>query len=133
MIKVNYLAVAAAAVAAFVASSVWYIVFSKQLIELSAAAGASRSLAWTFPEELVRNLVLGAVLAGLGAQLGIVTWRGAVRLGLAMWIGFPVVLLSGSVFWENVSWQLAALHAGDWLVKLLVIAVMVSVWHRKGD
>jgi hypothetical protein len=24
--------------------------------------------------------------------------------------------------------RLAALHAGDWLVKLLVVAVIVSVW-----
>ena len=50
--------------------------------------------------------------------------------GLALWIGFPVVLLAGSVFHENVPWKLAALHAGDWLVKLLVIAVIVGVWHR---
>ncbi len=39
------------------------------------------------------------------------------------------MLLAGSVIWENVPWKLAALHAGDWLVKLLVIAVIVSVWH----
>jgi hypothetical protein len=47
-----------------------------------------------------------------------------------VWIGFPVVLLAGSVFHENVPFRLAALHAGDWLVKLLVIAVIVGVWHR---
>jgi hypothetical protein len=29
---------------------------------------------------------------------------------------------------ENVPWKLAALHAGDWLAKLLIIAVIVSVW-----
>jgi hypothetical protein len=38
--------------------------------------------------------------------------------------------VAGSVFHENVPWRLAALHAGDWLVKLLVIAVIVGVWHR---
>jgi hypothetical protein len=68
--------------------------------------------------------------AGLSARLGIVTWTGAVLFGLALWIGFPVLLLAGSVFHENVPWRLAALHAGDWLVKLLVIAAIVGVWHR---
>jgi hypothetical protein len=29
---------------------------------------------------------------------------------------------------ENVSWKLAAIHAGDWLAKLVIIAVLVSVW-----
>jgi hypothetical protein len=44
-----------------------------------------------------------------------------MELGLAVWIGFPVVLLSGTVFDENVPWMLgmlAAIHARDWLVKL---------------
>jgi hypothetical protein len=29
---------------------------------------------------------------------------------------------------EDTPWKLAAIHAGDWLVKLLVGAVIVSVW-----
>ncbi|MGH7316977.1 MAG: DUF1761 domain-containing protein [Candidatus Rokuibacteriota bacterium] len=51
-----------------------------------------------------------------------------MQLGLGLWIGFPVVLLTGSVVWENVPPKLAAIHSGDWLLKFLVIAVIVSVW-----
>ena len=40
----------------------------------------------------------------------------------------PVILLLGSVVHEKVPWRLAALHAGDWLVKLLLIAVIVGIW-----
>jgi len=32
------------------------------------------------------------------------------------------------MIWESTPWRLAAVHAGDWLVKLLVIGVIVSVW-----
>lgn len=129
MIKVNTLAVVAAAVAAFVAGALYYTVFSKQLSQLSTSE-VSRSTVSTMLVELVRSLVLAAVVAGLSARLGIVSWRGAVLFALVVWIGFPVVLLAGSVFHENVPFRLAALHAGDWLVKLLVIAVIVGVWHR---
>jgi hypothetical protein len=129
MIKVNTLAVVAAAVAAFVAGALYYTVFSKQLSQLSTSE-VSRSPVSTMLVELVRSLVLAAVVAGLSARLGIVSWRGAVLFALVVWIGFPVVLLAGSVFHENVPFRLAALHAGDWLVKLLVIAVIVGVWHR---
>jgi hypothetical protein len=54
-----------------------------------------------------------------------------VLLGLALWLAFPVILLLGSVVHERVPWQLAALHAGDWLVKLLVVSLVVGTWSRK--
>jgi hypothetical protein len=60
-----------------------------------------------------------------------VEWASGVWLGLVLWIGFPLVLLSGSVFHENVPSRLAALHAGDWLVKLLIIAVIFRMWHSE--
>jgi len=43
-------------------------------------------------------------------------------------VAFPVVLLTGSVFHERVPPRLAAVHAGDWLMKLVVIAGIVTVW-----
>jgi len=49
-----------------------------------------------------------------------------------LWLAFPVILLLGSVVHENVPWQLAALHAGDWLVKLLVVSLIVGIWSGKG-
>ena len=53
---------------------------------------------------------------------------GPVQLALALWIGFPVVLLTGSVIHEKVPPMLAAIHAGDWLLKLLVITTAVALW-----
>ncbi len=127
--EINYLAVVVAAVAAFVVSSVWYGVLGSQLARLNDAyADSARPPAWKVIMELVRSLVVAAVLAGLAVEVGIAGWAGAVVLGLALWIGFPVVLLIGSVIHENVPWKLAAIHAGDWLVKLVVIAVIVGVW-----
>ena len=50
----------------------------------------------------------------------------AARLGLGLWGAFPVVLLTGSVVHEQVPWQQATIHAGDWLVKLLLISALVG-------
>jgi Protein of unknown function (DUF1761) len=132
MFDVSYLAIAVAAVAAFAQSSVWYTVFGGQLMELRHghpdAVEEDRPPAWKMLAELARSLVVAAVLAGLAAQLEIVGWVSAMQLGFVAWIGFPVVLLGGSVLWENVPWKLAVIHVGDWLVKLLLITVIVSVW-----
>ena len=130
MLGINYVAVVIAAVAAFVGAFVWYIVFGKQREVLSSAANPqARPPAWMMPVELVRTLVLSVVVAGLTSHLSITDWTGAVQLAFVLWIGFPVILLSGSVLYENVPWKLAAIHAGDWLVKLLIITVILGVWH----
>ena len=129
MNDINYLAVAVAAVAAFILSAAWYAVFGKQLAGLDDTYAAVGSMpAWKVLVELVRSLVVALVLGWLAVGIDITDWAGAVGLGLAAWIAFPVVLLTGSVIHENVPWKLAAIHAGDWLVKLVVVTVIVSLW-----
>lgn len=51
-----------------------------------------------------------------------------MALALALWVAFPAVLLAGSVFHERVPVPLAAIHAGDWLIKLLLITGIVGLW-----
>jgi hypothetical protein len=52
---------------------------------------------------------------------------GAVGLGALLWV-FPAAILLGSVVHEGVPLALASIHAGDWLVKLILIAAIVGVW-----
>jgi hypothetical protein len=133
MNDVNFVAVVVAAVAVLMLSTVYYIAFTKQLAQLSpayaeAAASNARPPAWQLAVELIRNLVVAFVVAKLAQLLEVTDWTGAVQLGVSLWIGFPVVLWVGAMMWEKVPSKLAAIHAGDWLLKILVIAVIVSVW-----
>lgn len=129
MIHLNYLAILVAAVAVFVFAAAYYITLARQRARLSpAAASRSRPPAWLLGLELFKSIVVATVVAGLVALTGIADLGGALKLGLALWVAFPVVLLVGSVTQENVPWKLAAIHAGDWLAKLLIIAVIVSLW-----
>jgi hypothetical protein len=129
---VNVRAVLVAAVVAFVASAVWYIAFSKQRAALSPAAAASTG----HPQptqmllEFGRNLVLAFVLAYLVGHTNVTIAARAAVLGLLLWIGFPVILLSGSVMYEGIPWRLGAIHAGDWLIKLLLMTMILAVWRR---
>ena len=76
----------------------------------------------------VRCLVVAAVVAGLASQGGVDEWTGGLILGTVLWIGFPLVLWTGAIVHEKAPWKLAAIHAGDWLVKLLIVALIVSTW-----
>lgn len=133
MNRVNFLALSVVVVVAFIASSLWYspLLFGRQFLELSGLATAPSPNAAKALCELFRTFVLAYVVAHLVLRLNIADWRGALRLGLWLWVGFPVVLLTGSMLWQNVPWQLALIHSGDWLIKLILIPVTVAVWPKR--
>jgi hypothetical protein len=129
MPEVDVLAVLVAGVAAFALGGAYYAVLGEQLATVSeAAAAAEQPPSWTFAVELLRGLVVAAVVAGLASQGEIDSFAGGVCLGLALWVGFPLMLWVGAVMHERSPVKLAAIHAGDWLLKLVVVAVVVSVW-----
>jgi len=129
MPDVNLLAVLVAGIAAFVAAGTYYAVFGAQLAQVSeAAAAGEQPPPWKLAAELLRGLIVATVVAGLASQGQIDTWTGGLLLGVALWIGFPFVLWTGAMLHEHTPFKLAAIHAGDWLVKLLLVAAIVTVW-----
>ena len=134
MPAINYWAVVVAAVAAFVMSAVWYspLLFGNAYVRLRgldpSAMGDMKMPVGTIVAEFVRALIVAFVLARFVVLVGADDWMDAVLLGVWAWIGFPAMILLGSVIHENVPWKLAAIHVGDWLVKLLLIAIILSIW-----
>lgn len=134
MFEINYWAVIVATAAAFVMSAAWNsVMFGNAIMKLhdenwEPGGEDDRPPAWKLLIEFFRSLVVALVLAYFAVQLDIGDWVGAVQLGVLLWVGFPVVLLVGSVIWENVPWKLAAIHTGDWLVKLVLISVILGLW-----
>ena len=113
------MSIAVATVAAFLSGGAYYTVLGPDADEPMPP--------WKLAVEVLRCLVLAAVVAGLASQIDIDEWAGGLLLGLVLWIGFPFVLWTGAVIHESTPVRLAALHAGDWLVKLLLIGVIVVV------
>ena len=134
--RISYLAIVAALLAAAAVSSVWYspLLFGKQWRELSgmspAAAANTTIHAWKILIDLVREFVVIYVLARLTNGLRIADWKGALSLGFWVWLGFPVQMLVGASLWDNKPWMLDLIHAGDWLMKMLVIALILAKWPR---
>lgn len=125
------LGIAVAAVAAFVGSSVYYsAVTPLEARALGAAArDRGRPVPWKVLTELVRTAVVAAAFAWIAAQAGRLALPGTLTVALVVWIAFPVVLLTGSVIWEGVAGVTAVVHSGDWLLKLLLVAVALGLLH----
>jgi hypothetical protein len=115
----DLLSILAATVAAFVIGSTYY--------SLVGGPGGETP-PWKLAVEVLRCLVLAAVVGGLAVRGDVDDLGGGLVLGLALWVGFPLVLWAGAVVWESTPLRQAALHGGDWLVKLLAVGAIVSVW-----
>jgi NAD(P)-dependent dehydrogenase (short-subunit alcohol dehydrogenase family) len=125
-------AIGLATAAAVAASGAWYAAFGRRLAQLhDAYAEDTAAAGWIVPVELARSGTVAVTVSALAARIGVTRPRDAVRLGLALWVAFPGVLLTGSVVHEKVPWRLAAIHAGDWLVKLLLVSLATGVRRRR--
>ncbi|MGH8004384.1 MAG: DUF1761 domain-containing protein [Limisphaerales bacterium] len=130
LLEINCWAIVVAAVAAFVTSFVWYMVFAKELAKVSTAIAEQKPEAWKMLVEVARSLVLAFVIAYVIGLIADVNWKGAVGIGILLWIGLSAVQWVGAILWENVPLKMAAIHAGDWLVKLVLISAIVGLWRR---
>lgn len=131
MYNPNYISILVAVVAAFVASMLWYTLFGNKLAKINpkAYADVKRPGPLKIFLELLRNLILAFVLQYILVRLGVIAMTGAVFVGFLLWLGFPFILLTGSVLHEKVPTKLAVIHAGDWLIKILLISIILSLWH----
>ncbi len=135
MLRVDLADVFIATTAAFIFSAVYYVVLSKQLTKSRLAKRHhsehedSASMTPTmFIVEFVRTFVLALVMAYAVTMLNLLYIEQALLLAFWLWVGFPVVLLVGSVVHEHFPVKLAIIHAGDWLVKLLILAAILTFW-----
>lgn len=60
---------------------------------------------------MLRSLIV-AVVAGIVSQGEIDQWSGGVLLGLALWVGFPLVLWVGALVHEKTPAKLAVYSRG---------------------
>jgi Protein of unknown function (DUF1761) len=121
------LAILAATAAGFLIGGAYYAVLGARLAEVSGAASEAMP-PWKIGVELLRCLALAAVLAFLVSETGTDEVGAALLLGLVLWVGFPAVLLTGAMVHDDAPLTLAAIHGGDWLLKLLVLTAIVSAW-----
>lgn len=117
-----------AAVAGFIGSGIYYSVFGGRLAAAVSEGTIPEARPWTYGVEFARTLIVAIVTTTIASMADIGSSLGGAALGLALWVGFPVVLLVGAVIHEGTRLSLAAVHAGDWLFKLVVIGVIVGWW-----
>lgn len=121
-----------AAICAFAASSLWYspALLGRQFLALGGVAASVAPKGLNIAGEVLRNLLMASVVCWLLARLEV---NAPLGFAAMLWLGFPVTLLSGSVLWQNVPPELALIHSGDWLMKILLVTLIPWLVNRNAE
>lgn len=130
--RVRVSAVVAIGLLGFACSLVWYSPLLFGGIWTTYRGNAvSTTPAWTFIAAPLREIAVALVLAHLIVRLSIDDAGQAARLAVMMWLAFHAVGMAGAVLWDSMPWRLGLVHAGDWLMKGVLMAVLLALWHRR--
>ncbi|MEP7080589.1 MAG: DUF1761 domain-containing protein [Ginsengibacter sp.] len=131
-LTMNYWAVIITGFSAFLLSIIWYsnIAFGEIWLRYRHTPNPSIPQ-WTLVFAPLREIIASFVLAKLIIQLNYKGWRRAAVLMLLLWLAFQAVGMAGAVLWDNMQWQLGAVHAGDWLMKMVFMGVILTIWLNK--
>jgi uncharacterized protein DUF1761 len=128
---INYLAVAAAAVAGFLLGWGWYSVFGK--VWMAALGKSKEDCDKAMPVvplviAAVSCLIMAYMLAGLMGHLANVTVRGGVISAVFVWIGFVLTTVATNHAFEGMKPVVTAIDAGHWLAVLILMGAIIGAF-----
>ena len=135
-VDINYVAVLIAAIVSMAIGSFWYSMkgFGKQWMALSGItpdkinAAKAKGMQKTYAIAFVGSLVMSYVLAHFVDYAGAATIARGAQAGFWSWLGFIAPVALGSVLWEGKPWKLYVLNNAYYLVSLMVMGALLTVW-----
>jgi hypothetical protein len=138
MPEINYLAVLVAAVANMIIGSLWYgPLFGKLWMEGMGGPGQmkSPSMGSLYVQQFIASLIMAFVVAHITWAFGMALTPAmsdvatGLQTGLWLWLGFAVPFKYGESLWTGKKFKYVAVDLGYWLVVLLVMGIILTVWH----
>jgi hypothetical protein len=126
---INWVAVVAAAVVAWLFGAAWYMALSKPWMAAAKIdpSKGNRSVA-PFVVSFVAELVMAVVVTLLLSTLtfGEPSVMAGVIYGFVFWLGFVFTTLAVNHRYEGFGWNLTLIDGGHWLGVLLIIGAIVG-------
>ena len=131
---IDYFAILAAAVAAWLVGAVWYMALGKPWM---AALGKTREelmgptgkpSTGPFIISFVAELVMAFALAVLLVQIGPVTLANGITTGFLAWLGFVATSMVVNHAYGGVRPMLTVIDSGHWLAVLLVEGAVIGAF-----
>jgi hypothetical protein len=120
-----------AAIVSFFLGWIWYgPLFGKTWMRLNKVkmSGKPKGMGKMMLLSFIGSWITASVLAGLISTFDFSAFN-AIGLAIWMWLGFfATTTLLGSVLWDGKPWGLFVLNGAYWLINLVVMAAVISLW-----
>ncbi|TPI37608.1 DUF1761 domain-containing protein [Mesorhizobium sp. B3-1-9] len=126
---VNWLAVIAAAVVAWLFGAAWYMGLSKPWLKAAKLDPTTMKRSAvpfivSFVAELIMALVLTLVVGAItGGEPNPIA---GLLFGFVLWLGFIATTLTVNHRYEGFGWALTLIDAGHWLGVMLIIGAVIG-------
>jgi len=136
MPPINYLAVFAAAVAAWLAGAVWYGILGKQWLaalgwteaDVTGPDGRRRMPMGPMVLSFIAALIMAFLLSGLTAHVGPLTIRSGIISGALVWLGFVITSIAVNNAFQKRKAMLTVIDGGHWLLALIVQGAVLGAF-----
>lgn len=132
VVHLNFLAIILAAISSYVIASIWYAVIFSKLWQKLTGIKEMKPTVTNIVLPLIGAFIMSFVLYHLiifgNSYLNIRGIVGGLMGGFHCWLGFiaPVTLMTK--LYEKKPWGLWFLDNGFWLISILVMGIILSVW-----
>jgi hypothetical protein len=131
-IHINYLAVVVAALANYIIGAIWYgVIFSdawKKMSGITDMKPTPQNIVLGMASALVMSYVLAHAIVFASAYMKASCVSVGLTGGFFNWLGFIATVTLGGVIYEKRPWKLWLLNNAYWLISLLVMGTILSVW-----
>ena len=131
-VHINFLAVFVAALASYIIATLWYaVIFSKlwkKLTGISEMKPNPAKMVTVFIGSIVMSFVLSHNIVFGNAFFDMSGITGGLMGGFFGWLGFIAPVTLTNVIYEKRSWKLWILDNSFWLVSLLAMGIILSIW-----
>jgi hypothetical protein len=136
MPPINYVAILAAAVAAWLAGAVWYGVLGKQWLaalgwteaDMVGPDGKRRMPTGPMILSFIAALVMAFMLSGLMGHVGPLSVRSGIISGALVWLGFVVTTIAVNNAFQRRKAMLSVIDSGHWLLALIVQGAVLGAF-----
>ena len=133
MIPLPLLPVLAAGLVPFLVGAFWYHprVFGSQWMRLKhitpeMAERSSRLALHSTATMVILGIIASLIMSRVLTALEIDMLGGAVLTAFSIWIAFVVPATINRVLWDHIAFRLYLIESGQWLVSLIIMAIVLA-------
>lgn len=136
-VKINYVAVAAAAIAMWVIGAVWYNVFSAPwmmytgVTEEMAKNMTGMDLARIYGGSIIAFFITFYVQSHVHHAFQVKDLKGAAQAAFWNWLGFVAMVVYINNSYQGKSFALTLIDSGYWLVSMIVGGIILVKMQKK--